>query len=116
VSVTLDDAEARVLAVLVARVLVGEAREHGARPTTAAGELLRRLTVPTPTRAAAAAPQWLSAAEAAERMGCSAQWVRRLAAGGRIKAERIGPTWSIRWPQSVSPPKPREDGSRTIAA
>jgi excisionase family DNA binding protein len=116
VSVTLADDEARALAVLVARVLVLEAREHGARPTGAAVELLRRLTLPPVTPQPQEAAETLCVTEAAQRMGCSPAYVRRLAATGRIGASKIGPAWAVRWPATVAPPQPDNGRSSTIAA
>jgi excisionase family DNA binding protein len=116
VSVVLDDAEARVLAALVARALVGEAREHGARPTGEAVALLRRLTYPAPTPGPGPTVEALSVAEAARRMGCSSAYVRRLAAAGRIAGEKVGPVWSIRWPATVAAAQPGSARARKIAA
>lgn len=115
-SVTLSDDEARALATLVARSLVVETREHGARPTSLAVDILRRLTLPTPTPEATDPSAWLSVAEAARRMGCSAAYARRLAAAGRIVAEKCGPVWAIRWPATVAAPQPRARRSSNIAA
>ena len=50
-----------------------------------------------------------SVAEAAERMGCSVQYVRRLLAAGRINGRRIGRTWIV-----VSQPQPDEAGSAIL--
>lgn len=115
-SVTLTDDEARVLAALVGRALLAEAREHGARPTGAAVDVLRRLMLPAPTPDPVEPSAWLSVAEAARRMGCSTAYARRLAADGRIAAQKCGRAWAIRWPTTVALSQPREDGSRTIAA
>ena len=38
---------------------------------------------------------WLSVAEAAQRLGCSQEWVRRLAREERIRARRRGRAWQI---------------------
>jgi excisionase family DNA binding protein len=116
VSVELSDDEARAVAALVARAIVAEAREHAARPTSQALALLRRLTQPMPAPGPENAAGTLSVAEAARRMACSPQYVRRLAAAGRIEAEKCGPVWLIRCDTTVSPPQPRGGGSASIAA
>lgn len=38
---------------------------------------------------------WISVKDAAKGMGCSEQWVRELARGGRLPARRVGRTWLI---------------------
>lgn len=117
-SVLLADDEARALAALVARALVVTAREEGARPTAAAVDLLRRLAEPARevTEPPEAPREVVGVREAARRMGCSPAYVRRLAAHGRIEAHKLGSTWAIRWPTTVSPPQPREAAARIIAA
>lgn len=115
-TVVLTDDDARALAALLARALVVEAREHAARPTGAAVNLLRRLAAPTPIAKPAGAPEWLSVAEVAGRMGCSTAYARRLAAAGRVVARKCGPVWQIRWPATVSPPQPRDRPARSMAA
>jgi excisionase family DNA binding protein len=114
-TVTLSDDEARALATLLARAFVVEAREHAARPTGRALALLRRLAQPVASPVGEPAAETISVAEAAERMGCSSAYVRRLASAGRIAAERVGPVWAIRWPATVAAPQPPESRARRIA-
>jgi excisionase family DNA binding protein len=116
VTVTLDDDDARALANLVARVLIGEARDHGARATSQAMRLLQRLMHPEPGARPAALAETLSAVEAAQRMGCTTTYVRRLAAAGRIDAQKVGPVWAIRWPPTIAAPQPETPGACTLPA
>ena len=39
--------------------------------------------------------QWISAAEAARRKGCSVEYLTRLARAGRVRARRSGKAWEI---------------------
>ncbi|WNB84530.1 helix-turn-helix domain-containing protein [Cellulomonas sp. ATA003] len=38
---------------------------------------------------------WSTPGEAARRVGCSAEYVRRLARTGRVPARRVGPVWEV---------------------
>lgn len=49
----------------------------------------------TGTPAAPGASVEISASELAERIGCSAEYARRLARAGRVPARRVGRTWLI---------------------
>lgn len=94
------------LATAVLRVLAlelaGEVRATGGRLTPVAADLLRALHEASqhpqaPTSLVVAEPEvaGVSVAEAAARMGCSRQYVRRLLAAGRLAGRRSGGVWLV---------------------
>lgn len=100
---------ARQLERVLAAGLLAVSRADGGRPAPAAAALLqavhaaahgRRSSVPgTPTPAPATVDHGsgnvLGMREAAARLGCSAEYVRRLARTGRLQARRVGAVWVV---------------------
>jgi excisionase family DNA binding protein len=93
---------------LLARALVDDARRHGGQPTPDARRLLSELYDAAQAHQASRAAGSvngtvsvpgstveMSVVEAAEVIGSSTRWVRRLAGCGRLRARRVGRTWLI---------------------
>ncbi|MEU0219420.1 helix-turn-helix domain-containing protein [Streptomyces sp. NPDC006265] len=103
-----------VLEDLLARHLVAAYRTSGGRPAPAAQRALHvlheaaqgRSSVPGTSTPAPArvdhgfAERVLSAREAAAVLGCTAEYVRRLARTGHLRAHRVGGVWAVR-PQDL---------------
>jgi excisionase family DNA binding protein len=95
------DLAAVVMEILVLK-LAGEVRATGGSLTPSARELLVALVEASqrpevPADLVVANPQvaGVSVAEAAARMGCSRQYVRRLLAAGRLAGRRSGGVWLV---------------------
>ncbi|MGA5108698.1 helix-turn-helix domain-containing protein [Streptomyces pseudogriseolus] len=102
---------ARALERILSAGLTAAYRADGGRPTPEAERILRELhnaahghrsSVPgTPPAAPATVDHGfagcvLSAGEAAALLGCTPEYVRRLARTGRLRAHRVGGVWAVR--------------------
>lgn len=97
---------AREVQALLMFALIERARSTGAEPSRKAVQLLRLLNklAQQPRDAKALTPQVritpaavepLTVREAAERMGCSTQWVRHELNAGRLAGRKSGGVWIV---------------------
>ena len=96
---------ARGVLRLLLRALDQEMRDYGAMATPALNAFLRELhsaslgppMVPLngTSEASPSILDWVTVDQAAEVIGSSTRWVRRLVCSGRLTARRVGRTWRI---------------------